>query len=58
MQGGEGTLSKYGVYQPHQTHLPPTGKKERYKEVCNEHFQLPYSALAGSSSASRLRISP
>lgn len=27
MQGGEGKLSKYGVYQPHQTHLPPTGKK-------------------------------
>ena len=26
MQGGEGQLSKYGVYQPHQTHMPLAGK--------------------------------
>lgn len=33
-------------------------EKECYKEVSNEHFQLPFSAPPGSSSACRLPISP
>lgn len=33
MQGGEGKLSKYGVYQPHQTHLLLAGKKSTTRKT-------------------------